>query len=110
MPLDWEMLKKKYSGEDAWVSTLAGGKKLRVAGITDKEIFVSTRLNPKAPVKRESLEQMVMLIEAKEDEPDIATLSREFRNIIRDYRESVSLSILNDIGHLCGLHGGGTLK
>ena len=110
MPLDWEILKKKYSCEDAWVSTLAGGKKIRVTGISYNEIFVSTRLNPKTPIKRENLEKMVELIETRRVEPDIATLSIEFRNHIEGYRDTASLSILNDLGYLCGFSGGGTVK
>lgn len=111
MPLDWEMVKKKYGGDkEAWVPTIAGGKKLRVTGVTDEEIFVSTRINPKAPIKREGLERMVMIIETKEVKPDIASLSKEFRKFIEGYRDTASLSILNDLGCLCGFPGGGTIK
>jgi len=111
MPLNWEMVKKKYGGEkEALIPTIAGDKKLRVTGVTDNEIFVSTRANPKAAIKRESLEQMVMLIESKEIKPDIAALSQEFRNLIEGYRDTASLSILNDLGFLCGFSLGGTLK
>ena len=101
MPLDWEMVKKKYGGEkEAWVPTIAGGKKFRVTGVTDKEIFVSTRVNPKAPIKRENLERMVMLIETKRVQMDLETLTDDYRTLVEDNRATSAISILKDLKYV----------
>ena len=101
MPLDWEIVKKKYGGEKrVEVPYIAGGKKFRVTGVTDKEIFVSTIANPKVPIKRENLERMVMLIETQRVKMDLETLTDDFRTLVEDNRATSAISILKDLGYV----------
>ena len=100
MPLDWEMVKEKYGGEDAWFPTIAGGKKVKVTGVTDNEIFVATRLNPKVPIKRENLEKMVELIETRRVAGDAGTLTEDYRTLIEDNLPTYAISMLKDIGYV----------
>jgi hypothetical protein len=98
MPLDWEMVKKRYVGKKVSIPYIRGGKKFTVTGVTDTEIFVSTLTNPKAPIKRQNLERMVMLIETKRVKMDRESLTDDYRTLVEDNRATSSISILLDLG------------
>ncbi len=99
MPLDWEHVKNTYRN-GALVPFIAGGKKFKVTKVTDDAVFVSTPANPNAPIKRENLERMVMLIETKRVSTDLATLTDDYRTLVEDNRATSAVSILKDLGYI----------
>lgn len=99
MPLDWGRLKKTYQN-GAKVPFIAGGKKFKVTKVTDDEVFVSTAANPNAPIKRENLERMVILIETNRVSTDLATLTDDYRTLVEDNRATSAVSILKDLGYI----------
>ena len=101
MPLDWEMVKKKYGGEkEAWVPTIAGGKKFKINRVTDDEIYFTTVANPNAVIKRKHLERFVGLIELGKVTSNLGMLSDDYRTLVIDDRPTSAVSIIKDLGYL----------
>ena len=101
MPLDWEIVKKKYGGEkQVWVPYIAGGGKFKINRVTDDEIYFTTRANPNAVIKRKHLERFVELIEQGKLTHDLGALTDDYRTLVADDRPSSAVAIIKDLGLL----------
>ncbi len=104
MPLDWELVKRRYGG-GAQVPTVRG-RTVTVTGADEEHVYVSSPLWRDA-LARAHLEQAVLLVErgtlTRRAVPDAAhprSFAEEYRQHVADARGSTVAYLLKDLGYL----------
>lgn len=98
MPLDWSIVRKKYS-EGAQVPTITGGKFLQVARADDEAIYIESPIWS-ATLRRADLEKGVELIEKGTISRDPGLFVEDYMLYVCNVRATSVAHILRDLGFL----------
>lgn len=99
MPLNWSDVKKKYKPGTV-IPYIAGNKTFKVSKVTEDKIYVTTVANPDAIIERKNLERFVELLEEGKFEPDVISLTDDYRILFDDNRSTSAVSIIKDLGFI----------
>lgn len=94
MPLDWDMVVKRYT-ENPYIVTIARKKEHPVAKVTETALIIDLPGRDQS-VSRKKLESAVKLIESGHK---IRTVE-DYKKMVGDERPSYALAILRDLGYI----------